>query len=84
MVGAFAEFEWEQLRDRTNAGLEAARKAGKTFGRPRAISDDRWDEALTLLKGNPPASVATIAKLLGVFRQTVYTRINVQVEAVPN
>ena len=27
MVGAFAEFEWAMLKERTHAGLEAARKA---------------------------------------------------------
>ncbi len=33
MVGAFAEFEREMLKERTKAGLDAARKAGRRGGR---------------------------------------------------
>jgi DNA invertase Pin-like site-specific DNA recombinase len=32
MVGAFAEFERAILRERTKAGLDAARKQGRIFG----------------------------------------------------
>ena len=35
MIGAFAEFEREMIRERTLAGLERARAEGKTLGRPR-------------------------------------------------
>ena len=34
MVGAFPEFEREMIRGRTQAGLQAARAAGRTGGRP--------------------------------------------------
>ena len=34
MVGAFAEFERAMLKERTKAGLDAARKAGRIGGRP--------------------------------------------------
>ena len=34
MVGAFAEFERAMLRERTRAGLDAARKEGRVGGRP--------------------------------------------------
>jgi len=35
MLGIFAELEREFIRERVNAGLARARKAGKTLGRPR-------------------------------------------------
>jgi putative DNA-invertase from lambdoid prophage Rac len=35
ILGAFAEFEREIIRERTLAGLDRARKQGKTLGRPR-------------------------------------------------
>jgi len=35
ILGAFAEFEREIIRERTLAGLERARAEGKTLGRPR-------------------------------------------------
>ena len=35
ILGAFAEFEREIIRERTMAGLDRARAQGKTLGRPR-------------------------------------------------
>ena len=35
ILGAFAEFEREIIRERTIAGLDRARANGKTLGRPR-------------------------------------------------
>jgi DNA invertase Pin-like site-specific DNA recombinase len=35
ILGAFAEFEREMIRERTLAGLDRARAQGKTLGRPR-------------------------------------------------
>lgn len=39
MLGAFAEFERELIRERCLAGQRAARAAGKTWGRKRVLSD---------------------------------------------
>lgn len=35
MLGVFAEFEREIIRERVNAGLDRARASGKTLGRPK-------------------------------------------------
>ncbi len=44
MVGAFAEFEREVIRERTKAGLEAARKEGRIDGRkPKLNKNQRED-----------------------------------------
>lgn len=75
MVGAFAQFEKDQLQQRTRAGLAAARRAGKRLGRPKTISDKQWEQAQALLNADPPASVTSIARLLNVSRQTVYNRM---------
>ncbi|WP_436133435.1 recombinase family protein [Acidovorax sp. LjRoot129] len=40
LLSAFAEFERELIRERCLAGQRAARAAGKTWGRKRALSDD--------------------------------------------
>jgi DNA invertase Pin-like site-specific DNA recombinase len=37
VMGALAEFERDLIRERTNAGLEAARARGRKGGRPKAI-----------------------------------------------
>jgi DNA invertase Pin-like site-specific DNA recombinase len=41
MVGAFAQFERDVIRERINAGLDAARRAGKILGRPPQITPEQ-------------------------------------------
>jgi DNA invertase Pin-like site-specific DNA recombinase len=41
IFGALAEFERDIIRERTNAGLEAARTRGKLGGRPKALSPEK-------------------------------------------
>src|SRR4051812_8559634 len=41
IFGALAEFERDIIRERTNAGLAAARTRGKLGGRPKALSADK-------------------------------------------
>lgn len=38
-LAVFAEFEREQIRERTKAGMEAARKRGKHIGRPKKLTE---------------------------------------------
>lgn len=44
-LAVFAEFEREQIRERTKAGMEAARKRGKHIGRPRKLMDKQVTQA---------------------------------------
>jgi len=46
IMSAFAELERELIRERTVAGVKAARENGKTLGRPRRVF--RRDEAIKL------------------------------------
>jgi DNA invertase Pin-like site-specific DNA recombinase len=44
MVGSFAEFEREMIRERTKAGLDAARAEGRVGGRrPKLRENQRKD-----------------------------------------
>jgi Resolvase, N terminal domain len=52
MFGALAEFERSLIRERTQAGLAAARRAGRTGGRPPKLTDDDIEAAKALL-ANP-------------------------------
>jgi len=74
MFGALAEFERSLIRERTQAGLAAARRAGRTGGRPAKLTDDDLDVATTLL-ANPDITVAEIAERLGVSPATLYRYI---------
>jgi len=41
VFGALAEFERDLIRERTHAGLAAARARGRTGGRPKALTDPK-------------------------------------------
>jgi DNA invertase Pin-like site-specific DNA recombinase len=70
MVGAFAEFERAMLRERTKAGLEAARKQGRIGGRRPKLRPNQQDEIVAMVsKGSKTAADA--ARLFNVHPSTV-------------
>ena len=71
IFASLAEFERSMIRERTQAGLQAARDRGKIGGRPPALSDEDQAAARAMLK-DKGMSVGTIAKRLGVSRSTLY------------
>jgi len=71
VFSAIAEFEREIIRERTRAGLDAARSRGRTGGRPRALSDKDLKEARVLLT-DPEITVEDVARRLGVGPSTLY------------
>src|SRR5450432_1169579 len=65
MVGAFAEFERAMLKERTHAGLDAARKEGRIGGRPPKLKAQQRLEIVRLVtRGKKTAADA--ARLFGV------------------
>ncbi len=74
MFSALAEFEHALIRERTRAGLAAAKRAGRTGGRPPKLTEDDLDVARTLL-ANPDIMVADVADRLGVAPATLYRYI---------
>jgi len=74
MFGALAEFERSLIRERTRAGLAAAKRAGRTGGRPPKLTDDDLDAASTLL-ANPDIPVSEVASRMGVSPATLYRYI---------
>jgi DNA invertase Pin-like site-specific DNA recombinase len=70
MVGAFAEFERAMLKERTHAGLDAARKEGRIGGRPPKLKAQQRLEIVKLVtRGKKTAADA--ARLFGVHPATV-------------
>lgn len=67
MFSAFAEFERNRIRERTQEGLKRARNEGKTLGRPVAVDTTRKVQEAKA-KG---LSQAETAKSLGVSLPTV-------------
>jgi DNA invertase Pin-like site-specific DNA recombinase len=71
MFGALAEFERSLIRERTQAGLAAARRIGRTGGRPLKLTDNDIEAAKAML-ANPDFGVTQIAHRPGVSPATLY------------
>ena len=70
VMASLAEMERELIVERTCAGLEAARRLGRTGGRKRQMTDSKIESAKKLLaSGVPPRDVA---RNLGVSVPTLY------------
>ena len=76
LFGALAEFERDLIRDRTVAGLAAARARGRKGGRPRLMNDDKVQLATTLLKSRSLPPVAEVCSTLGVSKATLYRYVS--------
>jgi DNA invertase Pin-like site-specific DNA recombinase len=71
IFGALAEFEREIIRERTKAGLEAARSRGRSGGRPQVLTDKQID-MLRRLAADRNNTVDEIYRTLGISRRTYY------------
>lgn len=69
-MAALAEFESGLLRERTRAGLAAAKAQGRIGGRPAALSPTGKQAAIDLR--DQGRTIPEIAELLKVSRATVY------------
>jgi len=72
IFGALAEFERSLIRERTMAGLQAARARGRKGGRPKKPNTDTKIVMAKRLHADPNNSIAGICKTLGVSRATLY------------
>lgn len=70
----FAEWEKNQKRRRTLAGLDAARSRGRVGGRPKGLSQEAENKALAAesLYKERKLSVKEIAKRIGISTSTLY------------
>jgi len=74
IFGAMAEFERSIIRERTMAGLEAARARGRKGGRPTVMTPEKIKMARDLYDSKQ-YTVESIATELGVSRKTVYRHL---------
>lgn len=73
VFGALSEFERNLIKERTLAGLEAAR--ARQGGRPEKLSDEQ-KELVKTLYANKKHSIQSICKMVGVGKTTLYKYIN--------
>ena len=71
IFGLMAEFERDMLRQRTHAGLAAARKRGRVGGRPKSLGPDAIKKAKALLASGQ-YSKTEVAAELGCSRHTLW------------
>ena len=71
VFGALAEFERDLVRERTLAGLAAARARGRVGDRPRKLTPKKA-ELLRTLAADKRSSVTEICQAVGISRKTFY------------
>ena len=71
VFAALAEFEKDVIRERTCAGLAAARKRGAKLGRPPVLTAEQIEMARAMM-ADPNLSARQVAAQLGVHRATLY------------
>jgi DNA invertase Pin-like site-specific DNA recombinase len=71
LFGALAEFERNLIRERTQAGLNAARARGRKGGRPKVLDPTSRQLAMQLYH-QKEYSIGEICKTMQISRQTLY------------
>lgn len=79
IFSALAEFERDLIRERTMAGLTAARARGRFGGRPKVMLMEKIKMAASLMQ-TPNVAIKDICKNLGISRTTLYRYIGPQGE----
>jgi len=77
VFGALAEFERDLIRERTRAGLAAARARGRQGGRPKKLGTPTRVALAQTLYDDKRHSVAEICRILGISRATLYRYVAV-------
>src|SRR6266702_5238190 len=80
IFGALAEFERDIIRERTKAGLAAARARGRLGGRPKAhsLNTPKKIAMAQALYDNKNNTIEEICKTLNISRATLYRYIEVK------
>jgi DNA invertase Pin-like site-specific DNA recombinase len=75
LFGALAEFERNLVRERTQAGLSAARKRGRQGGRPALLNPTKKALALKLHQERNH-TIEEICNMMGISKSTLYNYLN--------
>ena len=75
IFGALAEFERNLIRERTQAGLAAARARGRKGGRPKVLNQDK-QALIVKLYAEKKHTIEQICKMMGISKPTLYKYIS--------
>jgi DNA invertase Pin-like site-specific DNA recombinase len=76
IFGALAEFERNLIRERTTAGLQAARARGRRGGRPKVLTGKQRGIAQDLYEKRHP--IADICRTLKISKATLYRHVKTE------
>ena len=71
VFGAMAEFERNLIKERTQAGLSAARARGRVGGRPKRLNEDKRKLAVRLYD-EKQHSIDANCEMMGITKPTLY------------
>ena len=74
IFGALSEFERNLIRERTQAGLAAARVRGRQGGRPKKLKSDKIQLVIDLYQSKKH-SIQQICEMTGISKPTLYKYI---------
>jgi DNA invertase Pin-like site-specific DNA recombinase len=77
IMGALAEFERDLIRERTKAGMQAAKKRGKHIGRPPALSNAQIKQ-MNIMLHKQNKTQREVAEILGVSVNTINRAVKKQ------
>jgi len=80
IFGALAEFERNLIKERTVAGLQAARARGRTGGRPKRSPDARKIALAKKFYNDNALSIPEILKTLNISKSTLYRWVDIDSE----
>ena len=75
IMAVLADFERDLIRERTIAGMQAAKKRGKSLGRPQALTKEQVTFARSVIR-NGEETIGGMASVLGVHRNTLSRAID--------
>lgn len=78
VMGAFAEFEREIIKERQREGIELAKRRGVYKGRVRSLSEDQIYLLKQRVIGNPKANKSALAREFKISRQTLYSYLDIE------
>jgi DNA invertase Pin-like site-specific DNA recombinase len=79
IFGSIAEFERAIIRERTKAGVVAAKARGRSGGRPAKLTGERAEHARNLLAAG--SSVSSVARSMGISRASLHRALERTAEA---
>ena len=80
IFGSLAEFERHLIRERTQAGVNAARARGRQGGRPRLLDQNKKELAIRL-HAEKRHTIAEICKMMSIGKSTLYNYLEEAAQA---